>query len=99
MEQSTVFTMSDPDALPVRYYKAWEYFLPGDEVDVKLRGADSQTGQVVDVMPDGTGVWVYVHGVGRRLFSVEDAVEITVTDPAERPDITVNSVDGAREKK
>jgi hypothetical protein len=34
---------------------------------------------VVAVMPDGSGMWVYVNGVGQRLFSVEEDVDITVT--------------------
>ncbi|WP_281444585.1 hypothetical protein [Paenarthrobacter nicotinovorans] len=79
MEKCTVFVMADPDALPVRYYKAWEYFLPGDEVDVRHAGGAPNPGVVVAVMPDGSGMWVYVNGVGQRLFSVEEDVDITVT--------------------
>ncbi|MFC8039860.1 hypothetical protein ACFUOZ_10950 [Paenarthrobacter sp. NPDC057355] len=88
MENSTVFVMSDPEALPVRYYKAWEYFVPGDEVEVKQPGAAFDAGVVVNVMPDGSGVWVYVNGVGQRLFSVEEDVAITVVKGGERGDIT-----------
>lgn len=79
MEKCTVFVMADPDALPVRYYKAWEYFLPGDEVDVRLAGGAPNPGVVVAVMPDGSGIWVYINGVGQRLFGVDEDVDITVT--------------------
>ncbi|UXM91179.1 hypothetical protein [Paenarthrobacter sp. JL.01a] len=89
MEESTVFVMSDPENLPVRYYKAWEYFVPGDEVEVKQPGAALDAGVVVNVMPDGSGVWVYVNGVGQRLFSVEDDVAITIRNATERTDITL----------
>lgn len=81
--------MSDPENLPVRYYKAWEYFVPGDEVEVKQPGAALDAGVVVNVMPDGSGVWVYVNGVGQRLFSVEDDVAITIRNATERTDITL----------
>ncbi|BCW12220.1 hypothetical protein NtRootA4_32810 [Arthrobacter sp. NtRootA4] len=79
MEKCTVFVMADPDALPVRYYKAWEYFLPGDEVDVRNAGGVPTPGVVVAVMPDGSGIWVYINGVGQRLFGVDEDVDITVT--------------------
>ncbi|BCW42025.1 hypothetical protein StoSoilB3_35600 [Arthrobacter sp. StoSoilB3] len=79
MEKCTVFGMADPDALPVRYYKAWEYFLPGDEVDVRNAGGVPTPGLVVAVMPDGSGIWVYINGVGQRLFGVDEDVDITVT--------------------
>lgn len=77
MEKSTVFKTLDPDALPVRCFRAWEYFLPGDEVEVQLGPEVSHAGRIEDVMPDGSGIWVYLNGVGRRLFGVEDDVQIT----------------------
>ncbi|WP_144661172.1 hypothetical protein [Paenarthrobacter nicotinovorans] len=94
MEESTVFVMSDPENLPVRYYKAWEYFVPGDEVEVKQPGAALDAGVVVNVMPDGSGVWVYVNGVGQRLFNVKEDVEITIRNATERADITVDPPSG-----
>ncbi|MDI2033600.1 hypothetical protein [Paenarthrobacter nitroguajacolicus] len=90
MEKSTVFKMRDPEALPVRYYKAWEYFIPGDEVEVKQPGAGSNFGVVVDVMPDGSGIWVYINGFGQRLFGVDEDVDVTGINVVQRPDITVN---------
>ncbi|WP_445931724.1 hypothetical protein [Paenarthrobacter nitroguajacolicus] len=66
----------DQDALPVRCWKAWEYFLPGDKVEVAVRDEATQRGVVADVMPDGSGIWIYLNGVGRRLFDVEDDVRI-----------------------
>ncbi|MBP2268911.1 hypothetical protein J3A64_004375 [Pseudarthrobacter sp. PvP004] len=77
MEESTVVKMMDPDALPVRRYKAWEYFLPGDEVVVTVSDEGTQIGVVADVMPDGSGLWVYLDGIGRRLFDAADDVIIT----------------------
>ncbi|MFF2841449.1 hypothetical protein [Paenarthrobacter sp. NPDC057981] len=94
MEESTGFVMSDPENLPVRYYKAWEYFVPGDEVEVRQPGAAFGAGVVVNVMPDGSGVWVYVNGVGQRLFSVEEDVAITIIKAGERPDITADPPSG-----
>ena len=85
--KSSVFRMLDPDALPPRCAKAWEYFLPGDEVEIDFGGV--MAGLVLDVMPDGTGVWVYVDGVGRRLFGVEEDVEIMAVSKVPRPDISV----------
>ena len=52
-----------------------------------LRGV--MAGLVLDVMPDGTGVWVYVDGVGRRLFGAEEDVEIMAVSKVPRPDISV----------
>ncbi|MDD7835114.1 MULTISPECIES: hypothetical protein [Paenarthrobacter] len=89
MEESTVFVMSDPENLPVRYYKAWEYFVTGDEVEVRQPGAALDAGVVVNVMPDGSGVWVYVNGVGQRLFCVEEDVAITIRNATERADTTL----------
>jgi hypothetical protein len=89
VEESTAFVMADPENLPVRYYKAWEYFVPGDEVEVKQPGAALDAGVVVNVMPDGSGVWVYVNGLGQRLFNVEEDVEITIRNATERADTTL----------
>ncbi|MFJ4210238.1 hypothetical protein ACIPY2_17430 [Paenarthrobacter sp. NPDC089675] len=92
MEKSTVFRMMDPEALSARYNKAWEYFLPGDEVDIDFAGGGGvMAGVVQDVMPDGTGLWIYVNGVGRRLFGAEEGVEIRVVRKVPRPDITANT--------
>ncbi|MFI2564207.1 hypothetical protein [Paenarthrobacter sp. NPDC018779] len=44
-------------------------------------------GLVQDVMLDGTGVWIYVNGVGRRLFGAEEDVEIRAVRKVPRPDI------------
>jgi len=98
-DNSTVFRLADPDALPVRYYKAWEYFVPGDEVEVKQSNADLQTGLVVDVMPDGAGLWVYVNGIGRRLFSADEDVDIIALKWAERADIAANPFNESRENQ
>lgn len=87
-EKSSVFKMLDAGTLPLRHYKAWEYLLPGDEVEVKMPGAGLQLGLVLDVMPDGSGVWLYVNDVGKRLFGVDEDVEIAVIKGVERPDIT-----------
>ncbi|MFK0009145.1 hypothetical protein ACIQTZ_19075 [Paenarthrobacter sp. NPDC090520] len=38
-------------------------------------------------MPDGTGVWIYVNGVGRRLFGAGEDVEIRVVRKVPRPNI------------
>lgn len=81
--KNTVFRMLDPDALPVRCAKGWEYFLPGDEVVIDFGGV--MAGLVDDVMPDGSGVWVCVDGVGRRLFGVEEDAEITAVRKIPRP--------------
>lgn len=77
METSTVFELMEPGALPVRFFRAWEYFLPGDEVEVMLPGPGSYTGLVTDVMRDGSGIWVYLNGMGRQFFGVDDDVQIT----------------------
>lgn len=61
----------------MRFVRAWEYFSVGDEVDVWRPGPDSYTGLVTDVRRDGSGIWVYLNGVGRRYFDVEDDVQIT----------------------
>lgn len=62
--------------------------MSGDEVEVKMPGVGLHIGLVLDVMPDGSGIWLYVNGVGKRLFGVDEDVDITVINGVERPDIT-----------
>lgn len=64
-------------------------FLPGDEVEIDFGGV--MAGLVLDVMPDGTGVGVYVDGVGRRFFGAEEDVEITTVHEVPRPNIGFDS--------
>lgn len=51
--------------------------MPGDKVEVTVCDEATRLGVVADVMPDGSGIWIYLNGVGRRLFDVEDDVRIT----------------------
>lgn len=77
MQNGRVFQVTDPEMLPMRHHKAWEYFQRGDDVEVTLQGVACGTGVVVDVMADGSAIWVYINGVGRRLFGADENVQVT----------------------
>lgn len=88
VQKSSVFRLMNPDTLPAWHDKAWEYLCPGDEVDIDLAKGQLGHGVVLDVMPDGSGVWVYVNGLGRKLFGAEEEVEIRAVRMVARPNIT-----------
>ncbi|MEC3851900.1 hypothetical protein [Paenarthrobacter ureafaciens] len=86
-KRNTVFITMDPTALPARSTKGWEYLLPCDEVEVTLPEGDTLGGLILDGMSDGSGVWVYLDGVGKRFFNAEQNVEIIAVRKVARPEI------------
>ncbi|MCW3766110.1 MULTISPECIES: hypothetical protein [Paenarthrobacter] len=86
-KRNTVFITMDPNALPARSTKGWEYLLPCDEVEVTLPEGDTLGGLILDGMSDGSGVWVYLDGVGKRFFNAEQNVEIIAVRKVARPEI------------
>lgn len=84
-DDSSVFMTLDPGTATHRLEKGWEYFVPGDEVEVTLSDGSEVTGWITDMMPGGSAVWVFAYGIGRRLFAAYEDVDIRVVVAVGRP--------------
>jgi hypothetical protein len=54
----------------------WESLQPGQEVEVREPGRADRAGVIDDLTPDGSVVWVRLHGQSRRMFLEGDPVVI-----------------------
>jgi hypothetical protein len=67
--------------MPRKRRVSWKHLPVGQVVKVLEEGTDLGYGTVDDSMPDGSIVWVILHGVGeRRMLHKNDSINLQLVD-------------------